>query len=185
MPQYLEIEHNGERIAVMMTSRLNGTNYRVSWFCSMDIHQTGQIIDTEVECQPSDPAERQIDFQNDFIHARRAVAAASKTARGYTDKLIDAGFSSENNIDDIQIRLKTNCFDRGKIIIKPQTDGTADLYMEIGSGPIRYPDSQPSQVVMFNLKEIKTDDFTSSLILALQILDIAGTWILEKLEENT
>lgn len=185
MPQCLEIERDGERIAVMMTGRLNGTNYRVSWYSSMGIHLIIPIVDTGVECQPSDRAEKQIDFQNDFTHACRAVTAASNTARTFLDKLLDEGESSDTNIEEIQIRLRTNCFDRGKITIRLQAGETADLRMEIGSGPIRYPDAQPSQVIVYNRTGINTDEQTSSLALALQILDITGSWMLEKLEENT
>ncbi len=185
MPQFLEIEREGERIAVMMTGRLNGTNYRVSWYSNMGINLIIPIIDTRVECQPSDPAEQQIDFQNDFTHARRAIAAASNTARAFLDKLLNEGISSDSNIDEIQIRLRTNCFDRGKITIRLQEGETANLRMEIGSGPIRYPNSQPSQGIVYNRTGINPDEQTSSLTLALQILDSTGSWMLEKLEENT
>jgi hypothetical protein len=186
MPQHLEISCGGVRVAEMMTSHLNGTHYDICWCSDTGFHRSYHNIDTEVESQPNkDGVERQKDFQNDLTHARRAIAAASKTAKIFLDELSKVVKPVASDFDVVHIHLRTNRFDRGKITINPQTGETADLRIEIGSGPIRYNNAHPSNVIEFNKVGVNTSGATSSLNLALQVLYTEGPWMLKVLAENT
>ena len=150
MPQHLEIEIEGACVAEMMTSHRDGTHYDIYWSSNSGFKFHFPDFDTGIECQPSDPAKRQIDFQNDFTHARRAIAAASETAKQFLHELVKVEKPKANDIEVVQIHLRTNSFDRGRVTIYPQEGETANLRIEIGTGPIRVQDAQPAQIDEFN-----------------------------------
>ena len=91
MPQYLRIEIGGVCVAEMKTSHRDGAHYDIFWNSYKGHQQHFCNFYTGVECQPRDPVERQRDSRNDFTHARRAIAAASLTAKQVLDKLEKAG----------------------------------------------------------------------------------------------
>jgi len=185
MPQHLEIECNGVRLAEMMTGHLVGTNYNIYWCSNIGFHHNFPNFDTGVECQPEDQVKRQLDFHNDFAHARRVIAAASLTAKMFLVELSKAKKLTSHDIDVVHIFFRTNCFDRGKITLTPQGAGIANLQMEIGSGPIRATNAQPPHVIDFNKIDVDTIGAISSLSLALMVLDCEGPWMLKVLKENT
>ncbi|MGB2963178.1 MAG: hypothetical protein WBB69_04250 [Anaerolineales bacterium] len=185
MPHHLEIESDGVRVAEMMTSHLRGTHYNIYWCSNTGFHHNFPNFDTGVECQPKDPVKRQLDFLNDFTHARRAIAAASKTAKMFLSELSKVKKIVASDFDIVHILLRTNCFDRGKITICPRAGEIANLRMEIGSGPIRPSNAQPTQVIEFNEVDVTTAGATSSLTLALKVLECEGPWMLKVLAENT
>lgn len=173
------------RVAEMMTSHLRGTKYDIFWCSHTGFHQDFPNVDTGIECQPCDPEERELDFRNDFIHARRAIAAAAITARMYLDEMMAIKESIVCSDKDILINLRTNCFDRGKISISPQNRGKANLLMEIGSGSIRYPNARPSRIVKVAKTGIHINEEASPLSNALEVLAAEGPWMLNQLAEFT
>ena len=185
MPQYLYFEIRDKRVATMQTSHLSGTCYDIKWCRPAGPKLSLPGIDTGVQCQPEDPIKRKRDFQNDFSHARRAIAAASLTAKQFLDKLAGIETHRASDFEVVRIRLRTNSFDRGTITIRPQKGGTAKLHMEIGTGPERPPGAQPLQVSEFSEAGVDVGGATSPLALALQVLDSEGSWLLNALAGNT
>jgi hypothetical protein len=184
MPQYLKIKIGDVCIAEMKTSKCGKTNYDICWCSNTCFQLHFPKVDTGVECQPNDRDKKLLDFQNDYIHARRAIAAATLTAKRFLDSLPEIENSATSDFEMVHICLRTNHFDRGKVIITPQEDGTANLRMEIGQGPKRPPNAHPAQVKVFNQLGIGTTGVTDSLALALQVLDSEGAWMLKVLGEN-
>lgn len=82
MPQHLHIEVDDGSLARMSTYNVSGACYDVRWdVAGGSTSLFYPSVDTGVPRQPSDPVERDLDFQNDFIHARRSIGAALATAR--------------------------------------------------------------------------------------------------------
>jgi hypothetical protein len=184
MPQCLTIQIGGVCIAGMMTGNLGGTKYRISWYSNIGNQEPFvDNVDTGVECQPprNDP-EWGKDLRNDFIHARRAIAAASLTTKQFLDNLIDEKHTYEDDFGVVQIFLRTNCFDRGRITISPHhEDLKATLMMEIGTGPIRPPDAIPIKTREF-IKDISLIGIESSISMVGYAFESEGSWMLQHLE---
>ncbi len=132
MPQHIFIEIGGVCIAHMWTSRLGGTRYDIYWESNQVYRKKISNRNTGVDCQPtSNLAESRKDSKNDFIHARRSIAAASSTAKQFLDNLDNKIKTNNNNIEEVQIILKTNTHERGKLTISPTDDQKAKLTMKI------------------------------------------------------
>jgi len=185
MPQHLGIEMGGIFVADMMTSNRGGTHYDICWSSHDGFQCKFPNFNTGVKCQPRDKLKRWLDSRNDFIHAHRAIAAASSTAMQFLDELEKVDKPIESDFGVVHILLHTNRIDRGKITIEPIKDEKADLLMEIGTGPNRLDNAQPSQVEEFTQVGIDTTGAKSPLELALNILYSAREWMLKTLEDNT
>jgi hypothetical protein len=184
MPQYLEIEIGGQCVARMETSHRTGTRYDICWCSNFGFQRSFLSLDTGVPCQPEEQDASKVDFQNDFIHARRAIAAASSTAKQFLNDLPEVENDGAGGLERIEVYLRTNCFDRGRVTIEPQEGKTANLRIEIGTGPIRTQNAQPSQVAEFSRLVVDLAETASSLELVLQLLDSEGAWITKTLAEN-
>jgi hypothetical protein len=187
MPQYLIIVVGGATIAQMKTSHRNGSRYDIYWTSIQGCQREFPDIDKGVECQPSvgNAHERTQDFRNDFIHARRAISAASSTAKRFLDDLNYRVQTDKKTIETVQIVLKTNCYDRGRITIVPNDDQEATLTMEIGTGPCRPRRAIPVQAKSFTKDGINILGVNSSIAMASHVFDSECTWMLNKLEKNT
>jgi len=144
MPQYLEIEIGGVPAAKMKTSHRDGTHYDVYWCTNSGFQRKYPNINTGVECQPEDQIRRKVDLQNDFTHMRRAIAAASKTAKQFLNELEKVENPTPNKLEKVKIYQRTNRYDRGIITIDPQESGKANLQIEVGTGPNRPENARPA-----------------------------------------
>jgi hypothetical protein len=185
MPQYLTIEIGGVCIAKMKTSHLDGTHYNIFWNSKIGYEEDFPNFDTGVECQPSDPVERKKDFKNDFIHARRVIAAASLTAKQFLDNFINKDKSIKDEFGVVHIILRTNEYDRGRITLSPSKDLTAKLTMEIGTGPERPQGAKPIKTKKFIKESINLIGDEPSISMVGQVLESEGLWMLKTLGENT
>lgn len=183
MPQYLEIRVGGDSAAVMRTSHRQGTRYDVSWCTGSGFHREFCNIDTGVECQPKKQPQRRRDFQNDFAHMRRAIAAASKTGKRFLDELEKVDRIAPSELERVEMRLRTNCYDRGTITIDPTEPGKADMRIEVRAGPARPENPQPTQVKNHIREDIDISG-THALAMAIEVLDSQGRWILELLSRG-
>ena len=176
MPQYLVLVVRGVTIAQMKTSHRGGdrSHYDIFWTSIQGYQREFPHVDTGVECQPSDRNERRRDSMNDFIHARRTIRAASLTAKQFVNDLNSRVRTSRNKIETVQMTLKTNCYDRGRISIIPNDDKEATLTMEIGTGPCRPKGAIPAQAESFmkdgiNISETglwRNDDLSTGHLLS-------------------
>lgn len=178
MPQYLYINIAGVSIAQMRTENRGGTHYDIFWNSNQGYQEDFKNRDTGVECQPSDSGEKIEDFKNDFTHARRSIAAASSTAKQFLDNFLNNVNYNENNIEEVQVILKTNKRDRGKITIFPNDDQKAKLTMEIGTGPNRPQDAIPAQAESFIKDGIDLLGINSSITMISHVFDSECEWML-------
>jgi hypothetical protein len=185
MPQYLEIEIGGDSVAKMKTSHRNGTHYDIYWCINSGFQRKYSNINTGVECQPKDQTKRKIDFQNDFTHMQRAIAAASKTAKQFLNEIEKVENPPPSDLEKVKIYHRTNLYDRGIITINPQESGKANLRIEVGSGPNRPKNAQPVQVKEFIREDIDISGTSYPLSMAIQVLDSQGHWMIELLSKGT
>ena len=184
MPQHLYIESHGTLVGEMSTGHLSDTCYDVFWQGSGGVKLFLPNVDTGIQRQPNDPVERQRDFQNDFIHARRAIGAAAITATRFLEALGPTEAKGNHCNEEVQIRLSTNQFDRGVISIQPQQGGRAKLNMRIGTGPTRPEEAHPFEVAEFTCEDIDAAGASLPLVAALLMLASAGPWLLRVLNES-
>jgi len=184
MPQHLYIEVGGECIADMMTSNCGGSSYDIYWKTHDGIQHHFPNFNTGVLCQPKDRSKRWFDSRNDYIHAHRAIAAASLTANQFLSELKSVGKPIETKFEMALIILRTNNIDRGKITIKPLKDEKVSLTMEIGTGPNRLDNSKPTQSITYSHDVIGITSPKSPLELTLTILNTCGDWIQNTLKDN-
>lgn len=182
MPQFLRFEVKGVELASMKTSHRSGTSYAVEWRVASGVVLSLHAVDTGVQCQSGGRIKRQQDFRNDFIQARRAVAAASLTAEQFLRVLQNSEGQSDKECDAVVIRLCTNQIDRGTIIIQAEHGCGATLCMRIGTGPRRPPNAKPTQVEQFCCKPDDIPGKTSALALALQLLADEREWLMRSLQ---
>ena len=93
--------------------------------------------------------------------------------------------TSETNIEEVQIILKTNSDDRGRITISPKGDKKAKLTMEIGTGPNRPQDAIPAQAESFIKGGIDLLGINSSITMISHVFDSESAWMLNILYKNS
>jgi hypothetical protein len=185
MPQYLEIEIDGVSLAKMKTSHRDGTHYDICWCNNSGFQQKFSNFNTGVKCQPKDKIAQKKDFQNDFTHMCRAIAAASKTAKQFLNKLEKVEEPTPSELEKVKIHHRTNRYDRGIITIDPLECGKANLRIEVGAGPTRPKDAKPAQVQEFKRLGIDISGTSYPLSMTIHVLDSQGRWMLKLLSKGT
>ena len=181
MPQYLSIETRHSLVGKMSTSHRSGTCYDVLWQGPEGLEVRFSNVDTGIQRQPSDHKERQRDFRNDFAHARRAIGAAAMTAMRFLGALPRSSTEGGSG-EGVRICLRTNQVDRGVISIVVQQNQRARVHMAIGTGPTRPANAQPAEVVEFIREDVHIPATVSVLALALHVLAVEGSWLLDVLD---
>lgn len=186
MPQFLIITIDGNYLAHMKTGNLGGTRYNIDWFPKLNICEHNFLnIDTGIERQPSHPYEKTEDFKNDFIHASRAIAAAEKTAKKYLYCLENQlQLANPSELSEAHIFLRTNIFDRGRIIISPIDVERANLTIEIGTGPVRPQYAKPIKLKSFS-KKVNLSRIDSTISMTSNIFESEAQWILHILSDES
>lgn len=136
MPQHLKVIVAETLVAALTTSNKGpGTLYDVLW-CSPEVDASTLFPneDTREPTQPQDSAERREDFNNDFAHARRCIAAVVKTAKRFLDKVEERGPSGSADRKPILMLLTTNARPRGWIEVHPADNEQFDVEVQIGRG---------------------------------------------------
>jgi hypothetical protein len=185
MPQHLEIKFGGESKAKMKTSHLNGTHYDIYWNHESGFHIKFFDIDTGVKCQPKDKSKSKVDFKNDFIHMRRAIAAASKTASLFLYEFGKISKITPRELENVEINFHTNHYNRGVVYINPDKSGKAMLQINVGTGPTRPLNAEPPDVETFFLEEIDISEASDSLSMAIHVLESQSHWMLEELSKGS
>jgi hypothetical protein len=114
---------------------------------------------------------------------RRAIAAASKTGKRFLDELEEVDRTASGELQRVEMRLRTNRYDRGTITIDPTEPGKADMRIEVGSGPTRSQNQQPTQVKNHIHEDIDISG-THALAMAIEVMDSQGGWMLELLSRG-
>lgn len=124
-----------------------------------------------------------IDSKNDFIHARRCIAAILASA----DKLLDLLNKCEpkrlTDLNPITMRLMTNDKDRGLIRAQPNNNRKFDVTVTIGVGNNRVDDSLPKNEWKWSRPDFEVYDYPSQMERSLAIIQSIGGKLLEELPE--
>lgn len=185
MPQHLKIEVEGRLVGWLSTSNKGGTLYDVSLFIpelGTDISLTD--VDTGVQRQPQDAKARDEDNRDDFTHARRCIAGAVASADNFLQELREQVTPGYAEMKPIMIRLMTNTYDRGLIQVHPIDNESVNVYVIIGVGANRVPNSSPKDKYELTWEGIDASGTSSQTARALKVLRSIGPTLLQALSER-
>jgi len=162
------------------------TSYVVKWAINGE-EKFNQVVDTNIQSMPDlQMVKTDDDYPNDYLHARRILAAARETA----GKLLTKELSNKKDkLVPITIMLITNhkkpCqVKRGIVQIIPIGDSTVEVQLIIGNGSNRNPASVPPTPHKFDPINVKVDESSSNIIRALQVIEVAAPQLVDKLTEK-
>ncbi len=187
MPQFLHLVANQCLLGTIRTGHTGSesersTVYDVHWMEGDHPRHEFQNVDTGIPCQPLSPVDCELDFKDDFIHARRAIAAACATAEDLFHRL-SLPRAREQPFSEMEIYLRTNQFDRGAINIRSIRSESIRVSMAIGTGPIRLPGTSPAEVFEWSC-ESSLPNGHSPLGIALLVLASEGPKMVRALESH-
>ena len=186
MPQHLKIEVGAELVACLSTSNKADTQYDINWrIPEVGIEMSFVDVDTGVQRQPQDPEAREKDFQDDFVHARRCIAAALACSDKLLQHLQNHCSQQIADMKPIIMRLMTNNFDRGLIQIHPSENESVSVSVFIGVGSNRIPDSFPREKWEWSCEGIGISGVQSQTARALTVLRSIGETLLIALSSQS
>lgn len=184
MPQHLRVEVEDSMVGRLTTYNKDGcgnTLYDLT-LCIQELETDFFLpgVDTKVPRQPEPPEERKADFQNDFMHAIRCIAAVVESANEFLTYLHKCKPEGIIDIKPITMRLMTNKFDRGIIQVKP-SNRNSDVSVIIGTGNNRVKESYPKDEWKWSRLNVEECDMTSQMGRALAIIKTIGPDLLSAL----
>lgn len=192
MPQHLEIVLHGQTIGCVTTGNRSGTVYSVFLTVAGHRLEAGNI-DTGVQCQPQEPEARKKDFRNDFTHARRGIAGATRAAENLRKQLTELSLARAAPLP-LTIRLYTKVWDRGVIkvwdrgvikVLPIGKDSTrVQVQLLVGTGPHRRDSAIPSKPYPFETVETDVRCDVSHVERALEVFEKVGESLVETLSRH-
>lgn len=185
MPQYLTIEDSEGCAGQLSTSNRGDTFYDVKLRAeSPPFERTLTNVDTGVQRQPQEEAAQAEDFRCDFVHAKRAIAAAIATADQFATELSASSGGVHWSGPSFRMRLRTNHVDRGSIRVETSDDDGWVSKLTIGDGFSRAPNAIPEKPQEFEWIASGPRDSGSLVLQALHVIRKAGPKLLEALDAH-
>lgn len=176
MPQQLKIEVDGDTVGCLASFSTGETRYSVR-LSGPEIEEEvwAHGLETGVRRRPEEPDARGEDFLNDFVHARRAIAAARAASGRFLEHLEESRPPGPIANVPLTIRLLTNGFDRGRIRIEPFELGhSVAVKLVIGTGPCRVPKALPDKASEIDRRDCSLGRYTTHTARALKVLRSVG-----------
>jgi hypothetical protein len=152
--------------------------------CGTPFNETLPDRDTGVQCQPQDKEAQRADFRDDFIHARRCIAAAVKTEEEFRQALREQEIGVCAEVKPMTMRLMSREYDRGKVEVHPIDNESVNVAVIIGVGDNRYVNALPKEPWELAFKDIDASGTATLTERALKVLSAIGPDLLQALEER-
>jgi hypothetical protein len=186
MPQHLCFTVDARSVALLSTGNLSRqglpTTYKITWTSAEANNEFIGRFDTGLPCQPASSAEAHEDLLCDFTHARRGIAAAQAAANAILDRWLESFRASGCDFKMIRIYLRTNCYDRGCVMVSEEDERALQVKLRIGTGPVRPIGANPRQPWSVCYRQSVSSDGLSPLGKALKLLSSENCRLSELLE---